>query len=84
MNEEIAILNFIVTNKRYSDVNGNNLWQLMETKKVVEKRSWQSMKERFRRHIAPNLDRYKNLSSTNIKQFNIYLSSVTKKIKKAK
>ena len=80
--EEIAILNFIVTNKRFSEVNGNTLWALMETKKIVENRSWQSMKERFRRHMAPNLDRYTNLTPKDISQLNKYLSVVSKQIKK--
>ena len=80
--EEIAILNFIVTNRRFSEVNGNTLWALMETKKIVENRSWQSMKERFRRHMAPNLDRYTNLTAKDISQLNKYLSVVSKQIKK--
>ena len=82
MAEEIKILNFIVTKRRFSEVNGNSLWQLMETKKVVENRSWQSMKERFRRHIGPNLNRYESLTSKEINQFNKYLSAVSKQIKK--
>lgn len=82
MAEEIGILKFIITNRRFSEVNGNSLWQLMETKKVVDNRSWQSMKERFRRHIGPNLDRYEGLTSKEINQFNKYLSAVSKNIKK--
>merc|ERR1719367_1675938 len=37
MKEEIAILDFIATNRRFSEVNGNTLWQLMETKKSCRK-----------------------------------------------
>ena len=80
--EEIAILDFITTNRRYSEVNGNTLWQLMETKTIVANRSWQSMKERFRRHIAPNLNRFNNLTPKDINQFNKYLSSISKQIRK--
>ena len=74
-------LNFIVTNRRFSEVNGNNLWRLMESKKIAENRSWQSLKERFRRQIGPNLGRYKTLKEKDISQLNKYLSAVSRQIK---
>jgi hypothetical protein len=54
--EEEAILNFIVTKKRFSEIGGNELWKYMEQKEVLKDRTWQSMKERFRKKILPNLD----------------------------
>ena len=79
--EEKAILNFIVNNKRYSEVNGKSLWIMMEEKHVVANRSWQSMKERYRKYIAPNLGKFSNLNSSDIKQLNKYLSAVSRRIK---
>ena len=79
--EEKAILNFIVNNRRYSEVNGKALWIMMEEKNVVANRSWQSMKERYQKHIAPNLGKFNNLNSNSIKQLNKYLSAVSKHIK---
>ena len=79
--EEKAILNFIVNNRRYSEVNGKALWIMMEEKNVVANRSWQSMKERYRKYIAPNLGKFSNLNSSDIKQLNKYLSAVSKHIK---
>ena len=79
--EEKAILNFIVNNRRYSEVNGKTLWITMEEKNVVANRSWQSMKERYQKHIAPNLGKFNNLNSSDIKQLNRYLSAVSKHIK---
>ena len=34
------------------------MWQLMEERKVVERRSWQSIKERFRRNILKRLEAF--------------------------
>ena len=50
-----VILQFIVDNGRCEDTGGIALWQLMEERQVVERRSWQSMKERFRRSILKRL-----------------------------
>ena len=53
-----VILQFIVDNGRCEDIGGIALWQLMEERQVVERRSWQSMKERFRRSILKRLDSF--------------------------
>ena len=79
--EDKAILNFIVHNRRYSEVNGKALWIMMEEKNVVADRSWQSMKERYQKYIAPNIEMFDNLNSNDIKQLNKYLSTVSKHIK---
>ncbi len=52
------ILQFIVDNNRCEDIGGIALWQLMEERQVIERRSWQSMKERFRRSILKRLDSF--------------------------
>ena len=51
--EDEAILRHILTNEDYSRVGGNKMWTEME--KVVGGRSWQSLKERFRKKIMGNL-----------------------------
>ena len=57
--EDLKIINFIVDNRRYLDVGGNELWKIMEERTVIEGRSWQSMKERFRKVISPKIKQYK-------------------------
>ena len=66
--EDLAILGFIIDNKRYSDVGGVEMWKLMEEREVVVGRSWQSMKERFRKKILTNIKSY-NLSKEHLKAF---------------
>ena len=43
-------------NGRCEDIGGVTLWQLMEERGVVEGRSWQSLKERFKSSIVKRLD----------------------------
>ena len=66
--EDLAILSFIADNKRYGDVGGVDMWKLMEQREVVVGRSWQSMKERFRKKILTNIKTY-NLSKEHLKGF---------------
>jgi hypothetical protein len=66
--EDLKILNFIAENKRFDDVRGNEVWQSMEERKVVEGRSWQSMKERFRKVISDKLMTY-GLSNETVRRF---------------
>ena len=56
--EDLNILKFIAENKRFDDVRGNEVWQVMEERKVVKGRSWQSMKERFRKVISGRIKSY--------------------------
>ena len=66
--EDLAILGFIADNKRYGDVGGVEMWKLMEEREVVVGRSWQSMKERFRKKILTNIKKY-NLSKEHLRGF---------------
>ena len=66
--EDLAILGFIADNKRFGDVGGVEMWKLMEEREVVVGRSWQSMKERFRKKILTNIKNY-NLSKERLKGF---------------
>ena len=66
--EDLAILGFIADNRRFGDVGGVEMWKLMEEREVVVGRSWQSMKERFRKKIVNNIKSY-NLSKEQLKGF---------------
>ena len=57
------ILGFILDNGRSADTGGVSLWQLMEYREVVEGRSWQSMKERFRKSILKRIDSFTSLTA---------------------
>lgn len=59
--EDSKILNFIIRNQRYADIKGNQLWKEMEEASVCIGRSWQSMKERFRKTITTNMHMYSEL-----------------------
>ena len=61
--EDLKMLSFILDNGRSADTGGVSLWQLMEFREVVEGRSWQSLKERFRRSILKRLDSFDNLTA---------------------
>ena len=54
----MKIINFIVDKKRFEDIKGNELWKIMEERKVLEGRSWQSMKERFIKGIREKINTY--------------------------
>ncbi|KAJ9582006.1 hypothetical protein L9F63_003589, partial [Diploptera punctata] len=57
--EDIAILKFIFANRtRCKQTGGVKLWRLMERKKVLPGRTWQSMKERYRKVLVNKLDKY--------------------------
>lgn len=57
-NEQKSILEFIIKNKRYGEVKGNVLWKDMEKRKVCPLRSWESMKEHYRKVIITDLAPY--------------------------
>ncbi|XP_071544136.1 uncharacterized protein [Panulirus ornatus] len=56
--EDLEILNFITRHHAYDRVKGRELWQEMERCEVLPKRSWHSMKERYRKRIIPRLHTY--------------------------
>ncbi|XP_068218756.1 uro-adherence factor A-like [Palaemon carinicauda] len=57
--ERRAILNYIIDNRRYHEVKGRNMWIDMEKAKVCPGRTWESMKEHFRKNIMHNLHLFK-------------------------
>ncbi len=53
-----AILEFIVRKKLYNLLKGKNCWKNMEVHKVCRGRTWQSMKEHFRKQILPQISTF--------------------------
>lgn len=53
--EEISIVNYIVKNNYAFNVTGVTMWQKMERDKVCKYRTWQSMKQRYLKHIKFDL-----------------------------
>ena len=60
--DDEAILKHLVKNKDYSRVGGRQLWVEMEQLEVVGGRSWQSLKEHFRKAIMWNIRSYRFLT----------------------
>ena len=52
--EQMAIINFIMSDKAFTLVKGMKLWESMETRKVCN-RSAQSMAEHFKKQIMPQI-----------------------------
>ena len=60
--DDEAILKHILKNEDYSRVGGRQLWIEMEELEVVSDRSWQSLKEHFRKVIMRNIRSYRFLT----------------------
>jgi len=77
--EDAKILGFIRDNKRFKETAGNTLWKTMEEQHVVPDRSWHSLKERFKKTIVVNIDKFQ-MSSEDLEAFKV----VTQRKKKTK
>ena len=53
--EDKAMVDFIQAGERWGEVGGVALWKLMARKRLLRDRSWQSMKERFRKRVIKRL-----------------------------
>ena len=60
--EDEEILEYIVDEQQYSRVGGHELFKEMVAQKVVDGRSWVSLRDRFRCHIRKNLQTYSILT----------------------
>lgn len=56
--EDREIIYFIVRNDYYPLVKGNVIWKDAEAEKICEGRTWQGLKERFRKKILPCIRSY--------------------------
>jgi len=66
--EDWIIVQYISVNERQSQVQGNALWKLMERQKIVPGRSWQSLKDRFKKNIMKKIDSY-NMDDESLRKF---------------
>jgi hypothetical protein len=63
--DQLTIVNYIVKEKTFNELKGNSLWKRMEVSRVCSAgggghgRSWQSMKEHFRKQIMTQIGSYK-------------------------
>ena len=79
--EENKIVQWIVENKRFTEVGGVAMWKILESANVVPNRSDQSMKERFRKHILPKIDLF-DISENDKKAFKNAKSQNARKTKR--
>merc|ERR1719319_881391 len=57
--EQLEMLQFIFKRKAYKLLKGNVIWQRMEENYVCEgRRTWQSMKEHFRKQVMPKIQQF--------------------------
>merc|ERR1719192_3062228 len=56
--EEEAIVNYFSTHGGYSVRGGNTVWRQMEEDWICPGRTWQSLRERFEKHIEVNLRQF--------------------------
>jgi len=56
--EEEAVVNFFLSNGGFSLRKGNRIWIRMQNDCICPGRTWQSMKQRWKRYISRNLDKY--------------------------
>eukprot|EP00090_Calanus_glacialis_P016457 TRINITY_DN25768_c0_g1_i1.p1 TRINITY_DN25768_c0_g1~~TRINITY_DN25768_c0_g1_i1.p1 ORF type:complete len:1107 (-),score=385.74 TRINITY_DN25768_c0_g1_i1:97-3417(-) len=66
--DDLKILDYIVQNKRFTDVGGNGMWEVMVKRGVIPGRSFHSLKERFRRVIIKKIRTY-GLSEETVSKF---------------
>ncbi|XP_059352204.1 uncharacterized protein LOC130688185 isoform X2 [Daphnia carinata] len=60
--EDLAILKFLMLKNLHDKVEGNSIWKIVHNEFPLH--SSQSLRNRFRRHILPNLHSYKDLTNT--------------------
>ncbi|VVC30222.1 Hypothetical protein CINCED_3A023235 [Cinara cedri] len=69
--EDLAIVEYIVKHNHAFDITGTKLWHKMERENVCKIRSWQSMKERYLKHIKWDINvggqKYPSLKPEDVK-----------------
>jgi len=66
--DDLKILDYIIQNKRFSDVGGIAMWETMVKRGVIPGRSFHSLKERFRKVIIKKIRTY-GLSEETVRKF---------------
>ena len=81
--EDKKIIQWIIKQSRYSEIGGIKMWEILESCNEVPGRSYQSMKERFRKNILPNIQNYQ-LEKDQVDRFRMYSQGSKSKAKKKK
>ena len=81
--EDKKIIHWIIKQSRYSEIGGIKMWEILESCNEVPGRSYQSMKERFRKTILPNIQNYQ-LEKDQVDRFRMYSQGSKSKAKKKK
>ena len=81
--EELKIIQWIIRQNRYSEIGGIKLWKDLEFCNEVPGRSYHSMKNRFRRHILPNIHNFQ-LEKDQVEHFRMYSQGSQSEAKKKK
>lgn len=55
LEEELAILKFIIEKEAYHILRGTTIWIEMEEAQITNNRTWQSLKEHFRKQMSNRL-----------------------------
>ncbi|KAK4023403.1 hypothetical protein OUZ56_008815 [Daphnia magna] len=71
--EDLAILKFLLANNLYEKVGGNTTWKIVH--REFPNHSYHSLHNRFRRFIFPNLSKYKGLTNSERNLFNRTVTS---------
>lgn len=66
--DDELIIDYVIKTKGFNEVKGRRYWREMEDRKVLPKRTWQSLKERFVKKIIPNIHTF-NLDPKQRKAF---------------
>ena len=69
--EEKNIVQWIIENKRHSEIKGIKMWRDLEKSNEVPGRTCQSMKERFKKHILPTIE-YFQLKKDQVEIFTVH------------
>ena len=80
--EEKKIVDWIIQQRRFSEIKGIAMWKILEHSNAVPGRSGQSLKERFRKHILPNIERYP-MDETDLENFRMQRNATKPKKRKA-
>ncbi|KAJ9575973.1 hypothetical protein L9F63_007162, partial [Diploptera punctata] len=66
--ERRKIIEFIIKKNAYNQLTGNIFWQMMEANQICPGRTWQSLKEHFRKKVLPMIEKY-GLSEIEVRKF---------------
>ena len=69
--EEMEIVQWIIHNQRFSEISGLAMWKDLEKDGILPNRSYQSMKERFKKHVLPKIREF-DISQEDTNSFELH------------